>query len=152
MVEIARIYESLPIPRSRLEKLGWTKAQLLGKQIDADNGQERFELAEQTSSKQLEKAMRGERAIKNAHCVLMDFTPKQYRVFEEALLANGGERSGSGILNKEQAVLRLIEHAAKGGSGHSAWHSATQRICPSHSKRKRVSLPLNRLRIVDVFQ
>ena len=55
--------------------------------------------------------MKGEQPLANAHCVLMYMTPEQYTRFEEALLANGGERSGRGILHKEEAVMRLIEKA-----------------------------------------
>lgn len=34
LVEVSRIFDPLPVPRSRLRKIGWTKLQLIGKHID----------------------------------------------------------------------------------------------------------------------
>jgi hypothetical protein len=45
LVEVSRIFDPLPIARSRLKTIGWTKLQLLGKQIDKGNAQELLELA-----------------------------------------------------------------------------------------------------------
>lgn len=113
LVEVSKVYDPLPIPRSRLKKIGWTKLQLVARVINKDNWQELLETAEQYPTKQLEKLMKGEKAMQNAHCVLMYFSPKQYKDLEEELLKNGGERSGRGILRKEEALMRLIEKAKK---------------------------------------
>ena len=114
MVEIARAYEGLSIPRSRLKKVGWTKLQLIGKRVTAQNWEELFDLAEKFPAKQLEKLMKGGQPVENAHCVVMYMTPEQYRLFEAAVLANGGERSGRGLLRKEEAIARVIEKAGTG--------------------------------------
>jgi hypothetical protein len=109
LVDISRAYESLPIPRARLKKIGWTKLASMAKQVTADNWQEMLELAEKTATKQLEKIMRGQTPVTNAHCVMMYFSPKEYKVLEEALLKNGGERSGRGIINKEKALIKALK-------------------------------------------
>ena len=109
LVEVSRIYDPLAVARSRLKTIGWTKLQLLGKQIDKGNAQELLELAESSTAKQLEAQMKGEKPIDNTHCVLMYFTPKQYKALEEALVQNGGTRSGRGIVNKEEALLKALK-------------------------------------------
>jgi hypothetical protein len=115
LAKVARTFDPLPIPRSRLKAIGWTKLELVSRHINEQNWQELIELAENTPSKQLEKVLNGEKPITNAHCVLMYFTPKQYQQLEDALLKRGGEKSGRGILHKEEAIMRLIadaEHTA----------------------------------------
>ena len=109
LVEVSRIYEPLPIPRSRLRKIGWTKLQLIGKHLDPSNIEELLKLAEESNAKELERHMRGEKPLGNAHCVLMYFSPKQYKELEEVLIQNGGQRSGRGILNKEEALIKAIK-------------------------------------------
>jgi hypothetical protein len=112
LVEVSRIFDPLPVPRSRLRKIGWTKLQLIAKHITADNLDELLQLAENASAKRLEAAMRGEKSLGNAHCVLMYFSPKDYADLEDTLVKHGGVRSGRGIQNKEEALLRMV-HAMK---------------------------------------
>jgi hypothetical protein len=59
LVEVSRTYDRLPVPRSRLRKIGWTKLQLIGKHIDASNLNGMLELAENNNSKELERILRG---------------------------------------------------------------------------------------------
>ena len=114
LVEVSRTFDPLPISRPRLKKLGWTKLQIIGKHVTKDNVEELVTLAENHSVKQLERLMQGDAPMKNAHCVLMYFTPKQYAELEAALLKNGGERSGRGIVGKEQALINALRKAASG--------------------------------------
>lgn len=110
LVEVSRAFDPLPVARSRLKKLGWTKLQILAKHVTKSNVQELLALAEGCkNAKQLEAHMRGEKPVDNAHCVLMYFSPKQYKVLEEALLKNGARRSGRGFLNKEAALTRALK-------------------------------------------
>ena len=113
MIEIDETYGPLPIPRSRLKKLGWTKLQLIRKHVTRDNWEELFATAESMPTKQLEKLMKGEQPVSNAHCVLMYMTPTQYKLFEERLLENGSQRSGRGLLHKEEALTRILKAAKK---------------------------------------
>ncbi len=61
--------------------------------------------------------MRGENPLGNSHCVLMYFSPKDYAEFENALVKHGGVRSGRGIQNKEEAVLRMVHPTKKQPKG-----------------------------------
>ena len=109
MIEVSRAFDPLPIARSRLKKIGWTKLQVIGKHINKDNAQDLVALAENSTTKQLEAQMKGHKPLTNAHCVLMYFSPKQYKQLENVLLHNGGERSGRGILHKEKALLNALK-------------------------------------------
>ena len=113
LVEVSRIFDPLPIPRSRLRKIGWTKLQLIGKHIDTNNLDELLQLAEESNTKELERHMRGEKPLGNAHCVLMYFSPKQYAELEDMVVKYGGVRSGRGIQNKEEAMLSMVRRLKK---------------------------------------
>jgi hypothetical protein len=115
LVEVSRKFEPLPVPRSRLRKIGWTKLQLIGKHLDASNIDELLELAENNNSNELERILRGDKPLGgDAHCVLMYFSPKQYAELEAALLKNGGSRSGRGIVGKEKALINALRKAVPG--------------------------------------
>ena len=112
LVEVSRIFDPLPIPRARLRKIGWTKLQLIARHVTPNNLDVLLQLAEDSAARQLERRMRGEKPLGNAHCVLMYFSPKDYAELEDVLVKHGGVRSGRGIQNKEEAVLRMV-HATK---------------------------------------
>jgi hypothetical protein len=114
LVEVSRKFEPLPISRARLKKIGWTKLQIIGQHVTKDNVEELVSLAEQLKTKQLERKIQGDDPLGNAHCVLMYLSPKQYAEFEEALLKNGGERSGRGIVGKEEALIKALRKAVPG--------------------------------------
>ena len=122
LVEVSRIFDPLPVPRSRLRQIGWTKLQLIGKHVTPDNLDDLLSLAEEVNAKELERHMRGEKPLGNARCVLMYFTPKQYTELEEVLVAHGGTKSRRGILNKEEALLRVIKKVKSLGSTKDASH------------------------------
>ena len=114
LVEVSRKFKPLPIGWPRLKKIGWTKLQIIGQHVTKDNVEELVSLAEQLKTKQLERKMQGDDSLSNAHCVLMYFSPEQYAEFEEALLKNGAERSGRGIVGKEAALIHALRKAVPG--------------------------------------
>lgn len=114
LVEVSRTFDKAPVPRARLRKIGWTKLQVIGKHVTAQNLDELLELAETTNSKVLERQMRGEKPMDGAHCVVMYFTPKQYAEFKQALLKNGAKPSGRGIVDKEKALINALRKAEPG--------------------------------------
>ena len=97
-----------------MRKIGWTKLQLIGKHVTPENLDDLLTLAESTNSKELERQMRGEKPLGNAHCVVMYFSPKQYAEFEEALLKNGAKQSGRGMVDKEKALINALRKAIPG--------------------------------------
>jgi hypothetical protein len=118
LVEVSRIFDPLPVSRARLKKVGWTKLQVIGKHVTPDNLDELLTLAENTNSKVLERQMRGEKPLGNAHCVLMYFSPKDYSELEQALIENGAVRGpkSRGLQGKEQALIQVVRNARTGKS------------------------------------
>jgi hypothetical protein len=110
---VSRIFDPLPVPRSRLRKIGWTKLQLIGKHVTPHNLEDLLTLAESVNSKELERQMRGEKPMGNAHCVLMYFKPDDYAEIEEALVHYGAVSSGRGLRKKEKALLRMVRAVKK---------------------------------------
>jgi hypothetical protein len=113
LVNISKVFDPLPVHKPRLRALGWTKLQVLVPHINEGNIEGMLELAENNTTTQLKALVKGETPPKDAHCVLMYFSPKDFKIFEEALVTHGGVRSGRGILNKEEALLRFIKAAQK---------------------------------------
>jgi hypothetical protein len=107
LVAVSRTFDKAPVPRSRLRKIGWTKLQLIAKHVTPHNLDDLLELAKSTNSKQLERQMRGEVAMKTARCLFMYFSLDDYAGIEKALMQYGAVPSGRGIQNKEKALLRM---------------------------------------------
>jgi hypothetical protein len=129
LLEISRRLERIPgIPKSRLRALGWTKLATIAKQLTPKNVEKLLTLAENNSVRDLEALARGERPKgDNTHCVQMYFTPGQYEIFASRILENGAYRSGRGILNKEEALIKILSDIPEEGEGTSAAGRGTQR-------------------------
>jgi hypothetical protein len=114
LVNISQWFEGMPIPRKRLLAVGWTKLMVIGRHVTKDNVAELVTLAENNNVKQLEALMRGEAPKDNASCFLAYFDPKDYKVLEETMIQyGGGRRSGRGIENKEEALMKIIRRFKK---------------------------------------
>ena len=103
--------------------MGWTKLGMIAKQVTQDNVDEFLDLAEQNNVKELERKMRGEEPLgDDSHCVLMYFSTEQYEELEEALLHYGARKAerGSGLVEKENALLKIIRKAMGKGEGGQA--------------------------------
>jgi hypothetical protein len=108
LIEINRAFEPLQVPRARLLKLGWTKLQLIAAKVNQDSVEAWLERAESLSTKQLERRMKGKTPIKNAACVLMYFSPKDYKELAEALKRYGATPTERGIQNREEALMTMV--------------------------------------------
>jgi hypothetical protein len=116
LMELADRFRGTRLPAKRLEAIGWTKAQVIAKHLTRHNALSLIELAEQHNTRDLTLIMQGRSssapAPSPARCVLMYFSPHQYRAFEKAILQHGAVRRGRGLANKEKALLRLIGKGA----------------------------------------
>ena len=97
LVEVSRMLEPLAIPRDQLRKIGWPKLLLIAKHVTPNTLDALLQLAEDTTAKDLERHMRGEKPLGNAHCALMYFSPKQYKQLEGPLVPHGAAPSGGAI-------------------------------------------------------
>src|SRR5688572_14639298 len=90
LVNIGQQLAGIRGPKGRLKKIGWTKLQVIAGKITKENANDWQELAEENSTRELKRLVHGEEPEPTTHCVLMYFTPEQYREFEEAVLSFGG--------------------------------------------------------------
>jgi hypothetical protein len=109
LVQIARTIDGLPIQREQLAGIGWTKMQVIADQLTRHNWREMLELAEQHTARGLKAVLAGKRA--NERCVVLHLRPKDYQRFAKAIMKHGARPNGSGLLNKEQALMALIDLA-----------------------------------------
>jgi hypothetical protein len=100
--------------RSRLQKIGWTKCQMISAQLPEGNFLELLEYAEEHTAKDLDTYLRRKRATVGTRCVLLYFTPGEYRRYEEAALKCGARRRGRGIIDKELATVRMAKKVLSG--------------------------------------
>jgi hypothetical protein len=52
--------------------------------------------------------MKGKAPIKNAACVLMYFSPKDYKELAEALKRYGATPTERGVQNREEALMTMV--------------------------------------------
>jgi hypothetical protein len=117
LVEVSRVFDPLRASQTRLKKVGWTKLAMIAKKVRQDNLDDLLNLAERNNVKELERQLKDEVPLGNAHCVLMYFSPKQYEELEEALLHYGACRPkrGRGLVEKEKALLKIVHKAMDKG-------------------------------------
>lgn len=94
--------------RARLQRLGWTKCQLIAAQLSGAEFSSLLKFAEEHSAQDLKGY--GRRPGKTQRrCVLLYFSPEEYRQYERALLSCGAKRRGRGLTNKEVATIRMAK-------------------------------------------
>lgn len=94
--------------RTRLHQIGWTKSKLIGKHRAGINFVKLIEYAESHTTKQLEAYVAREKSA-DTRCVLLYFTPGEYRRYEEAVLKFGARKRGRGLIDKEKATIKMAK-------------------------------------------
>ena len=112
LLEIRKQFEGLKLPKSRLNSIGWTKVQIIGKHLTRKSADKLLRFAEKNTVHNVKLLMQGKKPKPKTHCVLMYFSPRQYRVFEDAIAQHRAGRKGRGIVSKEQTLVELISRAA----------------------------------------
>ena len=107
LLDLGKRLTDLGLPDKRLQKIGWTKLQVVGKQLTRRNAEKLLGWAEECNAPQLAARIRGE-APSKTRCVLLYMSPVQYRQFEKAILKSGGKRSGRGLVGTEVAIMRIV--------------------------------------------
>lgn len=108
LVEIDRAFGDLDVPRFRLNKIGWTKLQVMAAHVTPDNVEQLLTLAETHTTENLKAIMRGEKPIIGGRSVLLLFTGKQYEAFTKAILKHGAIKNADGFINKERALIKAV--------------------------------------------
>jgi hypothetical protein len=113
LVEIHRAFGDYKDVSPRLNKIGWTKLQIIASHVTPDNLEALLTLAETHTAKNLEAIMRGDQPIIGGRSVLLLFTQEQFAVFSEAILEHGATANGQGFIQKETALVSALNKIKK---------------------------------------
>ena len=125
LVDVSRVFDPLRVSCARLKKVGWTKLGMIAKQVTQDNVDEFLDLAVRYNVKELERMIQRKEPLGDeSHCVLMYFSKKEYEEVEEALKHYGARKAqrGSGLADKENALLKILRKAMGKDEGESVGH------------------------------
>jgi hypothetical protein len=114
LVEIDRKLGGLSLDKQRLDRIGWTKTQIIAGHIDAQNATELLNLAERNAAHELKLMMEGGHGSKK-RCAILYLEKSDYAVFEDVLIAHGAIRSGRGLSDKEEALMLALSKLSPAG-------------------------------------
>jgi hypothetical protein len=109
LARISRQFDDLGVPEERLQALGWTKLQIIGRYLSGDNAESLLQLAEQNTVHELESRLRGEPPVEDARVMVFYFSPQDYERLKAKLVKHGAIVSGKGLLKKEAALMALVD-------------------------------------------
>jgi hypothetical protein len=101
--------------KERFEAIGWTKTQIIARGLNKKSLKQRLEWAETkgNSTRKLQSLVKEGSLPSEGRRVVLYFTKDDYKVFETAVVQNGGSVARRGnLVNKELAVTALIKKAA----------------------------------------
>lgn len=110
LIDIGKAFYNLPIPQDRAKKIGWTKLKSIAPHVTAGNWQEMLATAEKYKASDLDKVLRGEEIAEDEKVLLFRFPGGDKERFEAALLKFGAKKSGTGIIDKEKAMMNIVAH------------------------------------------
>jgi hypothetical protein len=106
--QIGRTFGDLGIDEKRLSAIGWTKLQIVASYINRANCEELLTIAETSSAQDVALLMRGVQPAKGAKVVVLYLKAGQYKIFSQTVLAHGAKKIGSGLVNKERALISAL--------------------------------------------
>lgn len=114
LVEIDKTFGDLSVDRERLNRIGWTKLQILAGRVDRRNVGRLLGEAEKLSAYELGKLVNEEPASSTkSHVVLLRLTDDEYAVFRNTVRAFGAEESSTGLSGKEAALIAALRELKK---------------------------------------
>ena len=108
LARISRQFHDLGVSEERLEAVGWSKLQIIGRYLTEENAKYLLQLAEQNAVHELEARLRGEPPIQDARLLTFYFPSQDYERVKAKLIKHGAVISGNSLLKKEAALLALI--------------------------------------------
>lgn len=111
LAEVGRKLNGVEADRKRLVRIGWTKLQLVAKEITSRNARELIGLAEDLSANELKRAMRGQEPRERTRCTILYFDMDAHAEVEQALIEHGAVPSGRGLVGREEALLKIIRES-----------------------------------------
>jgi hypothetical protein len=110
LIDVAEAFGDIAMAQQeRLNRIGWTKLQILARNVTPKNREKLLRLAEGHTVEDLKALMQGQEPLEGRRTVLLYFSAKQYEKFAKAIAKNGAIRSGEGYANKEEALIRALK-------------------------------------------
>ncbi len=106
--KIDRAFSSLNIDENRLAFIGWTKLKVIADHIDASNFEQLLDLAQASTVRELKILMQEGVPVDGTRCVILYLEPVDYELFEKAVLAFDGKKTGRGLVDKEEALIKAL--------------------------------------------
>lgn len=103
LARIRRLLEDYDLDRTRLARLGWSKAEMLAPKLTPKNLNAMLVLAESHNARDLRRVLRGEKALRPKHLVF-ELRPDQYDAITRTLVTFGAKWRSGGLVGKEQAL------------------------------------------------
>ena len=113
LIALDKALGNIKISKQRLRKIGWTKMALMAPVVTKYNFAELLEFAENHTAKEIQVKVSGGKHENNAHSVLFYFNEQNYEELQEALIKFGAKRHGRGLVNKDEALMKLVEAVGK---------------------------------------
>jgi len=109
LVEIDRALEGYPVPKEKKHSIGWTKLQMISGHLNKKNYKVLLEQADAHPVHELEDVLAGKGLVENRHAMLFYFTPAEFEVLANIVVAHGGKRKGRSLKDKEAALTRALK-------------------------------------------
>ncbi len=109
LARISRQFDDLGVQEERLQAVGWTKLQVIGRYLSENNAEHLLQLAEGNTVHELESRLRGEPPVEDARVLVFYFSPEDFERLKAKLIKHGAIVSGKGLLKKEAAMMALID-------------------------------------------
>jgi hypothetical protein len=110
LIDVAEAFGDIAMAQQeRLNRIGWTKLQILARNVTPKNREKLLRLAEGHTVEDLKALMQGQEPLEGRRTVLLYFSAKQYEKFAKVIAKNGAIRSGEGYANKEEALIRALK-------------------------------------------
>jgi hypothetical protein len=107
LVQIANVFGLLAVDRERLIEVGWTKLQMIASYVDSDNVDQFLTLARNNTVHRLRRLLANKPIDGETRCVVLYFSPGQYKLFLQSLQAQGYNPKISD-LSREEALIKLL--------------------------------------------
>jgi len=101
------------LPEERLEKLGWSKLKVLLPHINERNANVVLAFAEKHTVRECELFLNKQPYREKTRCMLIRFSAEDYAMFSDAIVVNGGQKRGKGLVGTEKALMRIIARAKR---------------------------------------
>ncbi|MCP8939926.1 hypothetical protein NK718_15475 [Alsobacter sp. SYSU M60028] len=97
----------------RARRIGWTKLSIITPYASGENLKELLAYAEAHTARDLAQVLAGKVPDAHSRCVLFYFSPVDYGIVEQVLMAFGAKKRGKGLVHKESALIAALKCAAQ---------------------------------------